>query len=165
LKRLADIIKLSTDKVDTNIKNEDIVKETEPKDAISVVQETVKPLPPALEEKYKATGTINASLAAMAFESPLQAWNGIRTRLRRKKAKRTIKDPKELENVLERIDNNGSTNLDVISLDEEEFKHIERIFQEMAKMKQKTEPSQGLSLLTTCLSIMLRRIEILVDED
>jgi len=118
---------------------------------------------PEQETQYETVGEVNASMFSFCVEAPLHSFNGIYSKLKIRKAKKTIQDKEELEKAIERITANYQENKKVIDIEDGEYKHLKNAFTALARQKKKAEADATTMVATAIIGILIKRAEIIMD--
>ncbi len=161
--RLLDVIEKATEKADEpKVKDADVKTEVKKEE---VKKEEVKETSKEEVNRYESVGKINASLFAFTLESPLQAINGIRTKLRKRKINRGSLSKEEKEKKIGILQRTYESNRDLIPLDDDEYTHLERAMIEIAKLNKSKDASPTMTIVSTLVGILIRRAEMFIDEE
>lgn len=116
-----------------------------------------------LDKIYKEIGDIHASEFTFCIEALFNSFNGISSRLKSRKAKKTVKDAKQLEKELDRISEVYDMNEKVIEVKARTYERLKQSFEARARLNKITEAS-GIGQLATCIvGMLVERAEIFID--
>lgn len=165
MKGLASLIKTETRKADPVI--EKVVEPVVAKVAEPVIQNPVDPnvvvTKELTDEDYKNYGEAKAAMTAFMITSPLTLFNGIRTRRRLSKLKKTISDPVERQKEIDRLKKTHEANNEVIPLKEDEFGYLEKAYTAMGKLNKSVEINPQMMIWSGVIGMIVSRGEMLFD--
>jgi len=161
--RLTDLIKQKT-----NTAEVPKVEEVEEKEETSIPNKEVKSkeIPADVLKQYETVGEVHASMFSFCVESPLHAFNGIYTKIKKRKLKKKYdsKDDKEiLDKETEKLMETYEANKKVIDIEDSEYRHLKNAFTSLAKQNKTAETNAGIMIATAVIGILVRRVEILMD--
>lgn len=130
----------------------------------TVTQQTQPQAQTITDEDYETAGEAKAAMYAFILEAPLSAYNGVSYRLRKKKANKIL-DKTKREAELKKIEKTFAANKGVINLDDKEFDRLHQACTAISKLNKSVEINPTLSIATAIIGILVKRAEMLVDDE
>ncbi len=144
----------------TEAKPEEKKPDAQPKPTLPVSE---TPAGQYSQADYEAKGEMDASTFSFCVESPLYAFNGIAVKLKKRKLKKELSG-KELEDAIAKLEKTYEENKEIIEIEDDEFKHLQRIFTARAKLKGKIEDDPNMMMIAAGVAMIVRRVEILIPD-